>query len=153
MAARGVLNGKSMRFCTKPRLFFLLGVLWASPYTSFGLLIGGLGILCGGRMQLRGRAIEFYDGGIKWLIHRLPHGEFILAVTLGHTILGQTAAALDVARLHETLHVRQYERWGPFMLPAYFLASASAWLTGKRFYQDNWFERQARGDCNDSAKD
>ena len=36
-------------------------------------------------------------------------------MTLGHTILGQTDAALDISREHELVHVRQYERWGLFM--------------------------------------
>ena len=42
-----------------------------------------------------------------------------MALTLGHTILGQTDAALDIRRQHERVHVRQFERWGPLMGPAY----------------------------------
>ncbi len=97
----------------------------------------------GGRVQFRGRAIEFYEVGTKWMIQRLPNGQFTLALTLGHTILGQTAASLDVARMHETVHVAQYERWGPFFLTAYFLSSTYMWLTGRRIYRDNPFEREA----------
>ena len=41
------------------------------------------------------------------------------------------------------MHVRQYERWGPLMGPAYLLASLVAWLRGRRPYRDNPFERQA----------
>ena len=124
-------------------LLLSLRVLWASPYTIVGLLIGGAGLCFGGRVRIRGRAIEFYDGGVKWFIHRLPHGQFTLALTLGHTILGQTEASLDISRKHEAVHVAQYERWGPFMLPAYFISSAFMWLTGRRFYRDNPFEREA----------
>jgi hypothetical protein len=120
-----------------------LGILWALPYTLIGLFIGGAGLCFGGRARIRGRAIEFYGGGVKWFVHRLPHGQFTLAVTLGHTILGQTDASLDVARGHEAVHIAQYERWGPFMLPAYFLSSLYMWLIGKRFYRDNPFEREA----------
>ncbi len=125
------------------RALFFLGVVWALPNTLLGLLIGAAGLYAGGRVQIRGRAIEFYDGGIKWFLHRLPHGQFTLALTLGHTILGQTAAALDISRAHETVHVRQYERWGPFFLPAYVLASLYMGLTGRRLYRDNPFEREA----------
>ena len=125
------------------RFLFLLRVLWALPNTLLGLAIGGVGLCFGGRARVRGPAIEFYDGGVKWLIQRLPHGQFTLALTLGHTILGQTDASLDISRKHEAVHVRQYERWGPFMLPAYFLSSMYMWLTGRRFYRDNPFEREA----------
>jgi hypothetical protein len=80
---------------------------------------------------------------VKWLILRLPHGQFTLAITLGHTILGQTDAALDIAREHELVHVRQYERWGPLMGPAYLACALVLWITGRRPYRDNPFEREA----------
>ena len=60
-----------------------------------------------------------------------------------HTILGQTEAALDICREHEMVHVRQFERWGLLMGPAYLLASLYMWLLGKRAYRDNPFEREA----------
>lgn len=118
-------------------------IIWASPYSIVGLTIGFIGVLFGGRVRIEGSAIEFYDGGIKWFVHRLPHGQFTLALTLGHVILGQTDASLAISRKHEAVHVAQYERWGPFMLPAYFLSSVYVYLTGKRFYRDNPFEREA----------
>jgi len=118
-------------------------MLWALPNTAIGLCIGFTGIAFGGKMQRVGRVIEFYDGGIQWLLQRLPNGKFTLALTLGHTILGQTEASLGVAREHELVHVRQYERWGPFFLPAYGLASLWMWVTGRRPYRDNPFEREA----------
>ncbi|WP_417393640.1 hypothetical protein [Gimesia sp.] len=125
------------------RISFLLRVFWASPNTLLGLLIGGVGMCFGGRARIQGRVIEFYDGGTKWFIQRLPHGQFILALTLGHIILGQTDASLDISREHEMVHVRQYECWGPFFLPAYYLSSIYMWLIGRRFYRDNPFEREA----------
>ncbi|MDX1962269.1 MAG: hypothetical protein SFX18_03895 [Pirellulales bacterium] len=124
-------------------IFSLAGFIWASPNTLVGLVIGSIGLLFGGRVRVAGRAIEFYDGGIKWFVHRLPHGQFTLALTLGHVVLGQTDASLVISRKHEAVHIAQYERWGPFMIPAYFLASLSVYLAGKRFYRDNPFEREA----------
>jgi hypothetical protein len=62
---------------------------------------------------------------------------------LGHVILGQTDASLDISRAHELVHVRQFEVWGPFMGPAYLLCSAWMWLQGARPYRDNPFEREA----------
>lgn len=130
--------GKSIRVLVR-----VLGVLWASPYTALGLLIGLIGICTGGHARIRGPVIEFYGGGVKWLLHRFPHGQFTLAFTLGHTVLGQTDAALDICRGHELVHVRQFERWGPLMGPAYLGCSLVLWLMGRRPYLDNPFERQA----------
>jgi hypothetical protein len=124
-------------------LFQAFAILWASPYTMVGLVIGGIGLCTGGRARVRGRVIEFYGGGVKRLITLLPSGQFTLALTLGHTILGQTDAALDISREHELVHVRQYERWGPLLGPAYLLCTLVLWLAGKRAYRDNPFERQA----------
>jgi hypothetical protein len=121
----------------------LLAVLWASPYTAMGLVVGVTGVCTGGRARLRGPVVEFYGGGVKWLLHRLPNGQFTLAFTLGHTILGPTDAALDISREHEMVHVRQYERWGPLLGPAYVACSLILWLAGRRPYRDNPFERQA----------
>jgi hypothetical protein len=65
------------------------------------------------------------------------------AITLGHVILAVDVDALDASRAHERVHVRQYERWGPFFLPAYVLSSLWQLACGRRCYRDNWFERQA----------
>ena len=66
-----------------------------------------------------------------------------MACTLGHTVFGQTDAALDISHDHEMVHVRQFERWGPLMGPAYLGCSFVLWLTGRRPYRDNPFERRA----------
>lgn len=122
-----------------------LAYVWALPYTVLGLTVGLLGLASGGTAQLRGGVVEFYGGGTRWFVRHLPHGEFTLAFTLGHTILAQTDAALDIAREHEWVHVRQYERWGPLMGPAYLGCSLWLWLRGGRPYRDNPFEREAYG--------
>lgn len=56
------------------RISFLLRVFWALPNTLLGLLIGSVGMCFGGQARIRGCVIEFYDGGTKWFIQRLPHG-------------------------------------------------------------------------------
>jgi hypothetical protein len=121
----------------------LLAILWASPYTLLGLLLGGIGLCTGGRTQVRRGVVEFYGGGVKWLLEQFFFGKGAMAFTLGHTVLGQTDAALDIAREHELVHVRQYERWGPFMGPAYLGCSLVLWIIGRRPYRDNPFEREA----------
>jgi len=125
------------------RLAAVLAILWASPYTLFGLLVGAIGLCTGGKVRIRGRALEFYGGAAGRLLAHLPGVAGAMAITFGHTVLGRTAAALDVCRRHELVHVRQYERWGPLFGPAYLLCSLTMWLRGKHAYQDNPFEREA----------
>ena len=83
-----------------------LAILWASPWTLLGLSIGACGLATGGHARRRGRVIEFYGSAVKWSFRLLPHGQFTAAMTLGHVILGQTDAALDISRDHEMVHVR-----------------------------------------------
>jgi hypothetical protein len=128
-----------------PLMLRFLAILWALPYTLLGLLIGMAGICTGGHARIRGPVVEFYGGAVKEFLCILPDGQFTLAFTLGHTILGQTDAALDISRDHEMVHVRQYERWGPFMGPAYLMCSLVLWIMGRRPYFDNPFERSAYG--------
>ncbi len=118
-------------------------VLWAAPWSCVGLLLGLAGLATGGGVQWRRSALEFHGGAVRGFLNRVPNGEFIVAMTLGHTILGKNVAALDVARDHEHVHIRQYERWGPLFGPAYLLGSLCAWLRGRDPYRDNPFERQA----------
>ncbi len=123
--------------------FPVLAMIWASPYTLIGLLLGVVGLATGGRVRRRGRVIEFHGGGVKWLLRRFFFGQGAMALTLGHVVLGQTDAALDICREHELVHVRQFERWGPLMGPAYLGCSLALWLMRRRPYRDNPFEREA----------
>ena len=67
------------------------------------------------------------------------------AITFGHVVL--SVGDLDDRTLeHELVHVRQYERWGILLWPAYGLAALWAKLRGGNAYWDNHFERQARRD-------
>lgn len=119
----------------------IAAILWASPWTVVGLSFGLLALVTGGSVRRRSRTVEFHGGLAAWLLARLPGSPS--AMTLGHAILGRTALALDMARSHELVHVRQYERWGPFFVPAYLLSSLAVWLAGKDAYYDNPFEREA----------
>jgi hypothetical protein len=79
--------------------------------------------------------------GLRWLVPLAGGAE---AITLGHVVLGRDARALSATRTHERVHVKQYERWGPIFLPAYFASSLWALATGRHPYFDNLFEREAR---------
>lgn len=117
------------------------GYVWASPASVIGVCIGGVGLLTGGGCQIRRGALEFYGGAVAWLLNRLWIRA--RAMTLGHTILGQSTDDLEVTRDHEHVHVRQYTRWGPFFIPAYLLCSIGLWLRGRNPYLDNPFEVEA----------
>jgi len=125
-------------------LLAALAILWASPWSLLGLLVGLTGLATGGGVQRRGRVLEFWGGLVTWLLRHAPlPSEGAMAMTLGHTVLGQTRAALDLTRDHEAVHVRQYEIWGLFFIPAYFACSLVLRLAGKDAYRDNPFEKQA----------
>ena len=118
-------------------------VLWASPYTLLGVAIGGVGLLFGGQARLRDGCLEFYEGTRACCVRHMPTGKLTAGITLGHAILGQSGPGLERVGTHERVHVRQFELWGPLMGPAYLLASAWVWLSGRDAYRDNPFEIQA----------
>lgn len=122
----------------------MIRYLWAAPATLLGAVVL---TLCARRAQWRVRA-GIVEAHGPWLAWALRHVTFMpggaAAMTLGHIVLGQDAAALAATRAHERVHVRQYELWGPLFLPAYFASSLSALLRGRHFYLDNRFEVEAR---------
>ena len=123
-------------------LLCLLKYLWACPNTCLGLLFIPPTLASGGSVRFERGAIEVYGGFSRFFLARcLLIGA--AALCLGHVILGQDRACLDRSRNHEHVHVRQYERWGLFFLPAYFLSSFLAWRRGDQYYLGNRFEREA----------
>ena len=125
--------------------------LWALPNTLLGLLVA-LTAFPRGRVQVVDGVIEVCGGGVTWLLSRaplVPGGA--AALTLGHVVLGLDERRLANTRIHERVHVRQTERWGPFFLPAYGLGSLWALVRGGHAYLDNPFEVEARA-CEDAAR-
>jgi len=111
---------------------------WSSPNTCVGVAAGWL---LSGSFQIVDGVIEIHGSRVAWTLNRLWMPA--MAITLGHCVLGQTAAALDITRNHERVHVRQYERWGPFFIPAYLAAWAILAARGRDGYRDNPFEIEA----------
>ena len=136
----------------RKRILFALSVVWASPYSCFGLCVGVMGCLTGGQVHREGCALEFHGGAVNYFIKHVC-GPWVSAITFGHTILGKNAEILAACREHEWVHVRQYQRWGPLFGPAYLLSSVIVWSQGKRAYRDNHFEREAYGDYDKPAHD
>jgi hypothetical protein len=116
---------------------------WAAPNTALGA-VAGLVMLClGGRMRFVDGVAELHGGRVGRVLARLPDPIRFGAMTLGHVIVGIDEAELRALREHEHVHVRQYERWGLFFLPAYALSSAWEAARGRSGYRNNCFERQA----------
>ena len=84
--------------------------------------------------------VEFWGGLGGWLLRYVFRAR---AITFGHTVLARSVADLDTTHEHELIHVRQYERWGLLMVPAYLLYGLILWLRGRHPYLDNPFEQQA----------
>ncbi|MEM6335504.1 MAG: hypothetical protein AAF752_03000 [Bacteroidota bacterium] len=123
--------------------------LWAGPNSLIGLIAAGLAIVTGGQTQVVEGVLEAHGGLVTWILRRLsPAGTqgSVLAMTLGHVVIGQSPGALSQTRAHERVHVRQYERWGPLFIPAYVAASLWMLLTARRPYLDNPFEVEAYRD-------
>jgi hypothetical protein len=125
-------------------LFRPAAYLWALPNTLIGSLFVLPTVLTGGGVRFERGAVEVYGGFARFFLRRCLFVK-ASALCLGHIILGQDRDSLDHSRDHEHVHVRQYERWGPLMLPAYFWSSFLAWRRGEHFYFDNRFEREAYG--------
>ena len=120
-----------------------LAYAWAAPNTAFGLMAGLAMLATGGRVRVEQGTFEFSGGLLSFGLARLPQSCRFSAITLGHVILGVSSQCLDLLRDHEQVHVAQYERWGPFFIPAYLLSSAWQMCCGRCAYRDNYFEKQA----------
>ena len=117
--------------------------LWVLPATLVGLALALLALALGASLRAIDGTLEVGGGRLhRWII-QLPRGMRFEAITLGHVIVGRSHAVLAEVRLHEQVHVRQYERWGPLFLPLYLGSSLWQWLRGKDPYLDNCFEREA----------
>jgi hypothetical protein len=118
--------------------------LWASPTTAIGLIAAAGAVATGGSARIVDGVLEVHGGIVKFILARCtPLRGGASAMTLGHIVIGRDQHLLDATRAHERVHVRQCERWGPLFIPAYFIASLIAWMSGKRAYMDNYFEREA----------
>jgi len=105
----------------------VFGVVWTSPLTLLGAVVGMIALLFGARAEISDAALVFHHVSFG------PGG----ALTLGNVVL-HTGRSLDETSLtyacrahggndfvrlgdHERAHVYQYMALGPFFLPLYFL--------------------------------
>lgn len=122
----------------------LIGYVWASPMTAIGLVFAVAAMLSGGSARLRSGVVEVTGGLVRWLLHgnKLWRGGAAMAV--GHVILARDPECMEASRPHELYHVRQFERWGPLLPPAYWLVSAWLWFRGYHPYLDHPWEPPPR---------
>ena len=104
---------------------------WAAPMTAAGLLLGAVANTAPRIHQ--GALLFAHAGG---LAARMLRWRRFSAATLGHVIvaLGEPSEELLV---HELVHVRQAERFGPLFAPLYLAGLA------RYGYRANPFERAA----------
>ena len=108
--------------------------MWASPWSLVGAL---LGLTFASRRVANGVLLCEGAGWLRKLGWRYR------AITFGHVVL--SVDEIDEPTLaHELVHVRQYERWGPFLVPLYLAESVTARVRGGNAYRDNRFEIAAR---------
>lgn len=113
----------------------LLTVAWAAPLTAVGL---GVAVLSGARPR--------WDATRRCLVARGVGGPSGVALrlvgaganTIGHVVLCRDADPSPVLLDHEAVHVRQAERFGPLLVPAYL------WWNAIHGYRDNPLEHAAR---------
>jgi hypothetical protein len=117
-----------------PSVGRVLRLAWAAPASLVGLVLSPF---------FAGRSVSggvLVCEGATW-----PRklGWRYRAITFGHVVL--CVDSIDPETMaHERAHVRQYERWGIFLWPAYLVSSLWARIRGRSAYWDNHFERQAR---------
>lgn len=102
-----------------PRLFKILGKIWASPTTAVGVALGLLGLITGGARPRRGNnALEFC--GNRWI------APFTSAITIGHVICYAAREPSQHTQDHERQHTYQAEVLGPLYLPLHIAAQLLA---------------------------
>lgn len=109
--------------------------LWAGPLTVIGFLVA----LSGGRRprwdETHGCFVAEGVGGVSALALKLVGAD---ANTIGQVVLSHRAPIPPALLAHEAVHVRQGERLGPLLFPAY------VWLAARYGYRDHPLERAAR---------
>lgn len=126
-----------------------VGYLWAFPVTVVGLSFALVAAATGGAVRVRGGVVEAWGGLPGRLLRGGRWHAGGAAITLGHVVLARDAECLARSRPHELAHVRQYERWGPLLLPAYWLIGAWLWARGYHPYLDHPLEPPPESDTGE----
>jgi len=126
----------------------MLVYVWALPGTAVGIPAVLAAVLGGGTVRVVDGVLEVEGELVRRVLGwGFPWVGPVSAITLGHVVVGFDRVSLERTRRHERVHVRQYERWGPFFIPAYVACSLVCRLRGRDPYRDNRFEREAYGEA------
>lgn len=123
-----------------------LGILWALPLTLCGLLLALPVLLWKGELRLivgKMPALLVTGPAADAVLHRHPFGPMV-AMAIGHVVIGESRGLTPRILVHELVHVRQAAQWGLLFPVVYVGASAWAALRGKDAYWHNVFEVAAR---------
>ena len=121
-----------------------LKYIWASPASAVGVTFAAAALLFGARARVHTGVLEVSlrprSAGLAKVIAGVPFS----AITFGHVVVARNEKELADLRVHERVHVCQYEAWGPLFLLAYPTESFIQLLLGRHPYRDNRFEVSAR---------
>jgi hypothetical protein len=127
--------------------------IWASPNSLIGLLFVPTVFFASGGIHVVDGVLELHGSFISWVLrHVVPMYGGASAITFGHVVLGRDEETLARTRVHERVHVRQYELWGPAFIPVYLLAAMWGLVNGTGMYSGNRFEREAMRSERDSRR-
>lgn len=118
----------------------LIAYFWALPVTCVGLFLALCGRATGGSIKVHDGVVESQGGVLCTLLRRGA------AMTLGHVILARNEQCLTKSRRHERVHVRQFEVWGPLLIPVAWCIGAWLRYCGLDPYLDHPFELAANAD-------
>lgn len=115
-----------------------------APCSLVGLAAAAIVVLLGGSGR---RALGILEVTLGQSEAACPSFARLLpfrAIALGHVVISLGRLELEQLRVHELVHVRQYERWGVLFFVAYAASGLWQLLHGRSAYWDNHFEVQAR---------
>jgi hypothetical protein len=125
------------------QLHYFSKYLWALPMSCVGILVLPFVLASGGTVSFVSGIIEAEGGILAPILSRIFSRFPIDAITIGHVIFGCSHESIIRCRVHERIHVRQYERWGPIFPLLYLASSSMAIMRGKNPYRSNIFEQDA----------
>lgn len=108
-----------------------------------GILVLPFVLASGGTVSFVSGIIEAEGGILAPVLSRIFPCFPIDAIAVGHVVLGYSRESIIRCRLHERIHVRQYELWGPIFPVLYLASSLMAIMRGKNPYRSNIFEQEA----------
>lgn len=121
-----------------------IGYVWAFPVTAMGLSLAAAARLTGGSVRLQDGVVEAHGGLVGQLLRGGRFHRGGAAMTLGHVILARDERCLEASREYERHHVRQFECWGPLLLPLYWGIALWLRMRGRDPYLDHPLEPPPR---------